>query len=286
MREEFEISQSFGLVPRAVWILIGCLMVGFVGVTDYITGWELSFSIFYLVPVTVVTLAGGLVYGAVISAVAAFVWLAADILSGHSYSHPIIPYWNGVVRLGFFVLHAYLLSNLTAIVRREKKNALTDPLTGAANWRLFRRVAEREMEAARRGKKPITLAYVDVDNFKTINDTLGHDAGDSVLRKAVESILAHTRPSDTLGRLGGDEFALLLPDGRFEDIGPVLRRIRDGLSAEMKQNGWQVTFSIGAVTFNAVPVSAEAMVKSADALMYSVKQTGKDNLAHSTWPES
>jgi diguanylate cyclase (GGDEF)-like protein len=232
----------------------------------------------------VTTLVGGGLAGLAISLVSAAAWLGADLLGGASYSHPLIPYWNATVRLGYFCLHTSLLVVLNTLIERMRDLGLRDPLTGASNWRYFHEIAQRELDVHRRDKRPITMAYVDIDNFKTINDTLGHDAGDDVLRTTAEVIQSQIRPGDILARVGGDEFALLFPAVDPPGADVVLQRVHGALQQTFEGNNWPVSVSVGAVTFTALPSSVEALVKRADDLMYQVKRAGKNNVVHETWP--
>src|SRR5260370_39212914 len=120
--------------------------------------------------------------------------------------------WSGVVRLGTLVLVTSLVSRLRVGIVRERLLARTDALTGAANGRTFYETAAVEADRARRSGRPLTLAYLDLDNFKQLNDRLGHAAGDAGLQAMVELIHVHIRPAGLLARLGGGEFALLVPD--------------------------------------------------------------------------
>ena len=173
---------------------------------------------------------------------------------------------------------------LLALIERMERLGLRDPLTGAANWRYFQEVAQRELEIHRRAKQQITMAYADLDNFKTANDTLGHDAGNEILRTTVEVIQRHVRPGDLVARLGGDEFALLFPNADHAGAQVLLTRVRAALRQEFEGNGWPVSVSMGAVTFRTLPPSVDVLVRRADELMYRVKKGGKNDLLHESWP--
>jgi len=118
------------------------------------------------------------------------------------------------------------------------------------------------------------------DNFKAINDRLGHITGDKLLRVLVGNIQQQIRPTDVLARLGGDEFTLLLPETGEEQINIFIGRLHSSLANEMLRKGWMVTLSMGVVTFNQLPKSVDEMVRLADSAMYSVKTNGKNGVRY------
>jgi predicted signal transduction protein with EAL and GGDEF domain len=123
-------------------------------------------------------------------------------LAGQFYLRPFVCYWNAIVRLGFFVLATYLLPALKAM-ESEKNLACTDNLTGIPDRRHFFELAETELDCSHRYKRPITLAYIDLDSFKTVNDQWGHKVGDKLLCAVVDRIKNQLRSTDIIARLGG-----------------------------------------------------------------------------------
>src|SRR5205823_7996192 len=130
--------------------------------------------------------------------------------------HAGVGLWNGIALFAMLVLTAGLVARVRSGMHRERRLARTDPLTGAANGRTFYETAATEARRAQRSGRPLTLAYLDLDNFKQLNDHLGHAAGDEALVEVVKSLQPALRVADLLARLGGDEFALLLPDTAAE----------------------------------------------------------------------
>jgi diguanylate cyclase (GGDEF)-like protein len=184
-----------------------------------------------------------------------------------------------VVLFGFFVVTALILSRLKAAYQAEQELSRVDFLTGVANGRAFRQVADMEKHRVRRYKHPLTLAYLDIDNFKVVNDRFGHQTGDVLLVWVARSIKRNLRATDFVARAGGDEFAILLPETGAEAGQFVLYKLQRVLIDLVKQNAWPVTFSIGAATFIAEPESLEQMIQSADDLMYTAKRNGKNRIA-------
>ncbi|HEY43301.1 MAG TPA: GGDEF domain-containing protein [Anaerolineae bacterium] len=268
---------------RPFMILLGFAIIGAIGLSDFLTGYEFAFSLFYVIPITLVTWLMGRRLGIMASLTSAFVWFGADAATGHPYSHPLIPIWNSLIRLSFFVIITLLLSTARNAMEREKELARTDSLTGAVNSRLFYELAQMEIDRSQRYEHPFTVAYFDLDNFKTVNDQFGHPTGDQVLRTVVCYIKAHLRKTDVIARLGGDEFALLLPETSQESARVAISKLQSGLLEEMEKNNWPVTFSIGVLMCNVAPHTADELVRKADELMYSAKRDSKNAIRYSTY---
>jgi diguanylate cyclase (GGDEF)-like protein len=265
---------------KPFWGLMGFTLVACFGVIDYLTGKEISITLFYLIPIFLVVWFADERLGLVISAVSAITWFLTDFANSRNYSNITIYVWNTLIRLGFFIVGSRLLSELKKALRANQLLARVDYVTGAVSVRYFYELVQTEVSRSQRSKRPLTLAYIDLDNFKAINDRLGHITGDKVLRVITESVQRHIRPSDIFARLGGDEFILLLPETGAEEVRQVLARIHLSLVNEMLRYGWVVTFSIGVVTFNQLPRSVDEMVKIADDVMYSVKTTTKNGVRY------
>lgn len=277
--------EYFSKQSKSFIIVVGVLLVVFIGIVDYLTGAEISLSIFYLLPISLVVWFTGKWRGFVVSVASGITWLAADLATGHIYSHPVVPYWNMMVRLGFFLIVTFTLHKLKIALVLEKALARTDSLTGIANGKAFDELANSEINRARRYRHPFTLAYIDLDNFKTVNDYFGHTTGDTLLQLVAKIIQDNLRAVDIVARLGGDEFAILLPETEHEPGQVVIRRIQKNLLDIMQKNGWSVTFSIGMVTFVSPLSTVDKMIKMADDLMYSVKNSGKNGIKHEVFGE-
>lgn len=267
---------------RLSLIILCVAFVIFLGVINYLIGPDFSFLVFYLIPVFWAAWFAGRWVGIVISIASAIVWLTAYSMAT-SFSYSFSTYWNMAVRLVLFLLFSYTFTNMKNIaikLDREKMLARTDYLTGVANRRSFFEFANIEIERASRYKHHFTVVYMDIDNFKAINDTSGHTVGDSILRSVGKTIKNISRSSDLIARVGGDEFVILLPESDYQSAKVAINKIHAKLSEMAQHNGWPITFSFGVVTFASTPSSVDEMVKKADDLMYSAKNAGGNLVRH------
>jgi diguanylate cyclase (GGDEF)-like protein len=170
-------------------------------------------------------------------------------------------------------------TRLKALLANEQELSRVDPLTMVPNRRGFYESLEKERVRTVRYHRPVTLGYIDVDNFKKMNDTYGHTMGDDLLIAVAATVRTNLRTSDVVARLGGDEFAVLLPETDAIGSDQVLKKLRLKLLDAMQERGWNVTFSIGAVTFLDPPESLDILVRMADETMYAIKARGKDDVS-------
>jgi diguanylate cyclase (GGDEF)-like protein len=252
-------------------------------VLDFATGFQLSFSIFYLAPVALAAWFTNRESTTLLAVTCAVVWLYVDYLSGHMHSSNLIPIWNAGVRLGFFLIAGNLLATVRRLLATQSTLARTDSLTNLLNVRTFHVEAERLLHLARRNRTPVSLAYIDVDDFKIVNDTLGHLAGDNLLRDLARALSDSVRNCDLVVRTGGDEFALLLPDTNEAGASRFLLRLQERLYALADERQWPVRVSTGLVTFESLPDGVAEAVKLADQLMYAVKSRGKGSALQGVW---
>ena len=156
--------------------------------------------------------------------------------------------------------------------------ACSDPLTGALNRRGFDQACQRELARARRSGTRLALAHIDLDDFKQLNDTLGHQAGDRVLVLLVEMLHRSMRPSDVLCRFGGEEFVLMLPVSAVEEAAAAVSRfLREFSARRIPGVGRAMTFSAG-VTLQGLDESLEQAIERADAATYEAKRAGKNRV--------
>ncbi len=176
------------------------------------------------------------------------------------------------------------LAEITLEERRQKIEFLAfhDPLTGLPNRRLFEDRLAQSLAKARRRKEKLALLFLDLDRFKTINDTLGHHCGDQVLVHAATKLSESLREEDTLARLGGDEFTIILEEtDNLQKVQAVTQRIQELLSEPMQLKGQliHISASIGISLYPDNGLAAEDLIKTADVAMYRAKDLGRNRFA-------
>lgn len=166
--------------------------------------------------------------------------------------------------------------------RQLEEMALTDPLTGLPNRRAIEFWANRQLSAAVRHDFPIWVIMADLDHFKKINDTHGHDAGDNVLKSFAEILKSNTRRSNICGRLGGEEFLLIITHVEKENVAVAIERIREQFAAQkftvsLNTFGATASFGIAGIRATTCPDFSD-LVARADAALYSAKRQGRNRI--------
>jgi diguanylate cyclase (GGDEF)-like protein len=156
--------------------------------------------------------------------------------------------------------------------------AFTDHLTGLANRRRFERQLEREVSRTRRFERPFCLLLLDIDLFKRVNDTYGHETGDDVLRRLSNTLQAGTRGIDTAARIGGEEFAIILTETDFDHALEVAERLRESVAETQMPVVGRITVSVGLAEFNTESRDARDLFSAADAALYEAKRQGRDRV--------
>ena len=268
---------------KPFWAIASFIAIALIGIVDYFTGYEISLSLFYLIPISAIAWFVGIGPGIWASAVCTLVWVAGDIAAEQVYFYTFIYAWNALMRLGLYICVVLLISMLKKAILREQALNRTDKLTGAANSHCFWDLAQMEIERSSRYKRPLTVAYLDLDRLKTINKKFGYSEGDAVLRTVVGICKKYLRTTDLVARLGDDEFALLLPETPQEGAEIAMTTLQLALVEEMQKNNWPVTFSIGVLICATVPRTVEETIEIADSLIYSAKKGGKNAICYATY---
>lgn len=278
--EFFEDLNKYLESTHKVSATLGVLLLILIGCIDSQVDPEISLSILYLLPIALITWFVRKEAGFVACILSAIAWFITNQNSKPTGIGFLVPYWNAVASLMFFLTVVYLLSKWRNALEQEKEIARIDSTTGVANKRLFFELARLELKKAHRYRHPLTVVYIDIDDFKKINDIWGKKVGDQLLQIAAETIKHTIRETDIIGRLGGDEFAIILPGSGYEPANIVSCRVQRELLDAMQKNEWCATFSMGAVTFVNPPNSVDEMIHKVDRLVYLIKYNGKNQLNH------
>ena len=267
--------------PRSVLVALNILMFAAVTALRYLIAPEVYMAAVFLVPVSFAAwfLSAGAGW---LSALAATAVLAIYGWNhGSSPGHGVL-YLNSVINLGMFSFFVFIFSEVRILYRREQTLSLRDPLTSLMNRRALVSTVALEGRRMARHHHPLTLAYLDLDDFKKVNDGFGHDVGDALLRDVAQAMRKNVRATDFVGRLGGDEFVIVLPETDAAAARSVMAKLNEKLLQQMQEVKHAVTFSIGAVTFEVSLATAADMIRACDETMYAAKQQGKNRIAYRT----
>lgn len=275
IRQSRLISQR---AAPALAIALSALTLAVAGAADALLPSAVWLPLLYALPVLLLSWYFG-VWAAVAAVAAAnALWLALAIVDG-----TVAPAALAVDLAGQIVLLAVcaaLVLRLRLLIRQSHEAARRDTLTGLPNSRSFYETAEIEVMRARRYGHPISLAFIDLDDFKQVNDRFGHPIGDMLLAEFAKLAFATLRRTDTLARIGGDEFVVLMPETDQAAAKAPIEKLRANMEAVMRHHDWPVTLSVGVFTFLTIPDSLQVMITFADSLMYSVKLNGKNRVAY------
>ncbi len=266
------------------WSARAALAVGVGGVIaaaalDYVAfkaaGYGFAVTALYIAPVGVVAWAAGRRPGWFIAVLAAAAEALVASARNGGVTRPLVFGGSILVELLVFMGLVDLLSLLRLHLENERRMSRTDDLTGIGNSRALSEGAAVELERSRRRGTPVSAVYLDLDDFKQVNDSLGHPAGDAVLRTVGESLRRSIRGHDLAARIGGDEFLLLLTETGPDQARFAVERLRRRLGDDLKARGFALTLSVGVATFPAAPRSTEELLRASDAAMYRAKRGGK-----------
>lgn len=261
------------------WFSIGFVLL--LGVVSALFNTRFLHEIFYVFPIIVTSWYGSKRSGIVLSTLAASLLL---MIKAYQQSFQLIlvySYWLPCL-LSFYAL-AVLITNFRNVHRVESVAADTDSLTGINNPRGFYAELANELLRSSRYDHRFSLAFLDIDDFKRVNDTLGHAEGDRLLKEVAACLKDTLRATDVVGRLGGDEFACLLPETGQNEASEAFSKLTGELKSRMARSNWKVGFSVGLVTFERLPEDVKEALRAADELMYSVKNSDKNSVAHRVW---
>lgn len=258
---------------------IGLLCSMLVGVLDLFTPVEYAFSFLYLLPISFTTWFAGWRAGFFISILCTAFW-SQYLINEVS----VAAAWNVLSTFGIFCVVTVMLYRIRQLWETESTLSRTDPLTGVMNLRAFTELVEYEIVRLKREGSPFSVAYIDLDNFKLVNDRFGHRKGDELLKAVVNCLAMNLRKTDAVSRIGGDEFTVFFPATDAQAVKVVTQKIRGELSELSKINHWATTISMGVVTCVNGACRLDDIISIADKLMYEVKNSGKNNVLYAEYP--
>jgi diguanylate cyclase (GGDEF)-like protein len=259
---------------EVVAITLGLSIIALGFLVDVTTGRDLSLSLVYVSGVAFMAWVGSFRVG-LLGTVGAAAAVATDALTHADTVGVAIS--NASTAFALLLAVSAIVDRLRRALVREANQARFDPLTGLANRRACEERATLELARLHRSAGALSVAYLDFDGLKQINDNRGHAAGDAALIHLAHSAQSELRPTDLLSRIGGDEFVLLLPDTDYDDATTVIRRIQRRLAES--DGGEPASITVGLVTWRSAPQNMEQLFVEADALMYNAKRN-RENGVH------
>lgn len=259
---------------RVIAWIFGLAAVASLGFLHTATDTVYAFSSAIILPVVAVAWTGGRRDGFIFSMLAAIMWVSADVSSGQKFSSGWIPIVNCLTRFATYGLISYLIDQVRTLLARVQEMARHDPLTTLLNRGAFFEAGDAEANRCQRYGHHIAVAFLDLDDFKHLNDSRGHGAGDRALKAVAVALQGTLRTTDYVARLGGDEFAVLLPEIGYNAATEAGHKIAAAVNTAMKEFS-PVSVSVGIAWFENAECGFPAMLGSADALMYEIKRGGK-----------
>ena len=250
-----------------------------VGAIDFVTGADIHVLSLYFVPIAIAGWRLGRTGAVIVSLLATLVWLAALYTTGSRFAHHYVWIVNFVTQGIAFLTVSMLFSVLVESRARERALSRVDALTGLSNRRALAEQATGSLLLCRRNARPVSVAYIDLDNFKSVNDLFGHARGDELLRECGRVIRQSLRASDIAARIGGDEFVIFLPETTTQNAVVLMERLRNELEVAGTFRTAGVTASIGVVVDDSATLDIDELLRQADAEMYRVKANCKNRVS-------
>lgn len=279
-------KNTFPSADRSTSLVVTILsfvLTTLIALFDYARPPQVSLFVIYLIPLFLAVTYAGLWAGIILSVLSVVPGFIADVTWASGFMNPLVAGWNGLVRLCFLLVVTYLYTSLRSVQQREAARDWADPVTGVGSHSFFYQIAGAELARMRRYRRPFSLAYVDIDGLKNVNEHLGYNAGDTLLALVARTLDRESRKADVVARLGGDELVLLMPETDSNGAKAVFRRIFATLSEIFQEDGWPATLSIGVVTFTEAPSTVDEAIQCAEECMYAAKKAGKNRVEFAEW---
>lgn len=266
----------FSLPKKLKWMfaIVGLILIVGLGGLRVYTHAQFAFASLMLIPVLANTWLIGRFGGWLSGFLAAFMWGYADYMNATSADSVWLFGLNTVIHFINYGIVVELLHKVQELLEREINNARQDRLTGLLNRRGFMQAFNHQIELAQRLNTSFSISFIDLDQFKQLNDTKGHLEGDAALKSIGAVLMKEIRSTDVVGRLGGDEFCIAGFTSSSKDAETEALRLHTQLTQALSNHA-PVGVSMGVVFFDRPALPASQMIQMADETMYAVKQAGK-----------
>ncbi len=263
---------------KTIMALTLILMLTVVSYLDYITDLSVPLTYFYLIVIGVSSFT--------LPSLCSQLSLMISLLSRYYTFHQAIDIYGPLkILIGYtsevliFISFYIVLNKTKSLIQNLESLAMKDFLTDAYSSRYFYSVTETAIKTCQRNKSFISIIFIDIDNFKQVNDTYGHAAGDKLLKSIVNNLQCRLRRDDMIARLGGDEFGILLKNVDQDKLESIFPELYQQLLADIQRRYPDVTMSCGSVSYSGQKsMTVDILIHEADKLMYEVKSTTKNGM--------
>ncbi|HTV77171.1 MAG TPA: diguanylate cyclase [Steroidobacteraceae bacterium] len=271
-------------MPRWAWPA-AIATLALLGVFRALTQAEFALSSSAIIPVGLLAWFGGMRHGVAAAILAAVMWFASGWWAMPSNDPRWIVLLNGATHFLIYLLVAFLIARIRTLLLQEAEAARREPLTGLLNRRAFYEVGRLEVARAARYQHPLAMVFIDLDRFKLLNDSQGHESGDRALCAVADALRRVLRRTDYVARVGGDEFGVILPEADRHGVSATGEKLCGELAVAL--DGFApVSGSIGIAWFERPDVEFEILLREADMLMYRTKRTGAGGFQLEYFPAS
>jgi diguanylate cyclase (GGDEF)-like protein len=261
-------AQRFGVAVALSSFLLAVLIT-----IDGFLGFEPAFRILYVVPLWFATRLGGRTAGSVLVILGSWVGTTIDIQSRHASQPEVMA--SALLHFVAFGLVMLVISRTEQALWCARKQAMQDPLTGLLNRRALKEFGSDVFERSKIMQEPLTAVVIDCDDFKKLNDEMGHSAGDHTLQILARTLESETRQMDLIARVGGDEFVILLPGSDEAEARGVMARVERAFENRVRDAGYATSLSVGLAAATDDDNLIDNLLQRADGQMYSQKSRNR-----------
>jgi len=264
-------------------LIIGIICIFLIGIPDYLVGHKISLALFYIFPILYNTWFTKYQYGNILALLSAFVASFTTYMVCTESQKNVTFIINFILYYGIFSIIVYLVHKVKILLQNEHILSRTDPTTELLNVRAFTEKFIEIDNLSSRLKLQYCIIYIDIDNFKLINDNFSHQEGDRILTLFAKTLKNNVRKTDIVARIGGDEFCLLLPSTTLSQVKILLTNLINKVKTDViTLDNNAVLCSIGCLCVHHTNnnIHVEHILKEVDQLMYTIKNSTKNNIAY------